>query len=147
MSRMSIESRAKTGKKKLTIPHIFIILLGIMLLMAVLTYIIPAGEFDRVAGADGRMLVVADSFHTVERNPTAFMEFFTAIPTGFVEAGWVIALTFCVGGGFVVLKKTGFIHGAISALARKLSGKGIIIIPILMITFAVIDCFIGMCEL
>lgn len=50
MSRMSIESRAKTGKKKLAIPHIFIILLGIMLLMAVLTYIIPAGEFDRVAG-------------------------------------------------------------------------------------------------
>ncbi len=147
MSQTNMERSAKTRKRKLTIPHIFIILLGIMLLMAVLTYIIPAGEFDRVEGVDGRMLVVADSFHTVERNPTTFMEFFTAIPTGFVDAGWVIALTFCVGGGFVVLKKTGFIHGAISALARKLSGKGIIIIPILMITFAVIDCFIGMCEL
>lgn len=144
---MSTGSSVKTEKKKLTIPHIFIILLGIMLLMAVLTYIIPAGEFDRIEGADGRMLVVADSFHTIESNPTTFMRFFTAIPTGFVEAGWVIVLTFCVGGGFVVLKKTGFIHGAISGLARKLSGKGIIIIPILMITFAVIDCFIGMCEL
>lgn len=143
---MSTKTALET-RKKLTIPHIFIILLGIMAIVGVLTYVIPAGEFDRVEGVDGRMVVVAESFHTVESNPTTFMEFFNAIPEGFVEAGWVIALTFCVGGGFVVLKKTGFIHGAISGLSRKVSGRGIIIIPILMITFAVIDCFIGMCEL
>lgn len=147
MSHENCAPGAAKTRKKLTIPHIFIILLAIMALVAALTYVIPAGEFDRVENEDGRLLVVPDSFHTVERNPTTFMGFFTAIPEGFVEAGWVIALTFCVGGGFVVLKKTGFIHGAISTLSRRLQGKGIIIIPILMIVFSVIDCFIGMCEL
>lgn len=147
MSAENCAPMQKKKRKKMAIPHIFIILLAIMAVMAVLTYIIPAGEYDRVESEDGRMLVVPDSFHTVESNPTTFMEFFTAIPEGFVEAGWVVALTFCVGGGFVVLKKTGFIHGGISALSNKLQGKGIIIIPILMIVFSVIDCFIGMCEL
>lgn len=90
---MSTKTALET-RKKLTIPHIFIILLGIMAIVGVLTYVIPAGEFDRVEGVDGRMVVVAESFHTVESNPTTFMEFFNAIPEGFVEAGWVIALTF-----------------------------------------------------
>ncbi len=129
------------------VPHIFIILLSIMAIMAVLSYLIPAGEFVRVDGPDGRMVIDPDSYKVVESNPTTIMDLFKAIPEGFVEAGWVIALTFCVGGGFVVVKKTMAINAAISWLSKKFSKKGIIVIPILMITFAIIDCFIGMCEL
>ena len=134
-------------EKKVKVPHIFIILLSIMAIMAVLSYLIPAGEFVRVDGPDGRMVIDPDSYKVVESNPTTIMDLFKAIPEGFVEAGWVIALTFCVGGGFVVVKKTMAINAAISWLSKKFSKKGIIVIPILMITFAIIDCFIGMCEL
>ncbi|MDW5299332.1 MAG: AbgT family transporter [Sedimentibacter sp.] len=137
----------KTEKKKFKVPHIFIILLSIIFIVSVLTYFMPAGEFLRVEGPGGRMMVDPNSYHVIDSNPTGIMDFFTAIPRGFVEAGWVVVLTFCVGGGFVVVKKTMAINGAISWLSRKLAKKGIIIIPILMITFATIDCFIGMCEL
>ena len=136
-----------TEKKKFKVPHIFIILLSILLIVSISTYILPAGEFARVEGPEGRMMVDPNSYQVVESNPTSIMDFFKAIPQGFVEAGWVVVLTFCVGGGFVVVKKTMAINGAISWLSRKLANKGIIIIPILMITFAIIDCFIGMCEL
>ncbi len=134
-------------KKKLGIPHIFIILSLIILAVTILTYIIPAGEFTRIEGPDGRMIVDPSTYHIVEKNPATFMDFWESIPKGFVEAGWVIALTFAVGGGFVVVKKTMAINGAITWLSKKFANKGILIIPILMITFATIDCFIGMCEL
>lgn len=134
-------------KKKMKVPHIFIILLGIMVIVAIMSYLVPAGEFVRVEGPGGRMMIDPDSYHVVESNSTSLMGLFKAIPEGFVQAGWVIALTFCVGGGFVVVKKTMAINGAITWLSKKFAKNGIIIIPILMITFAIIDCFIGMCEL
>ncbi|MBQ7816930.1 MAG: YfcC family protein [Oscillospiraceae bacterium] len=75
------------------------------------------------------------------------MQFFKAFPSGFVDAGWVVVLTFAVCGGFYVVNKTGAIGAAIQWLSKKLKNNGILIIPILMSVFALIDCFIGMCEL
>ena len=129
-------------------PHIYIIIVSIMLLAAIATYLLPAGQFDRaVDEATGRELIVKDTFHKVEQNPTSVLGFFIAMPKGIVDAGWIFVLTFCVGGGFAVLRETGVITGAIGALSRKLSARGIIIIPILTTVFAVIDCFIGMPEM
>lgn len=140
-------TQSKSPSAASKIPHIFIILISIIFLVAVMSYILPAGEYTRVTGPGGRLIIDPSSFHYVDKNPTTLIQFFEAIPTGFVEAGWVVVLTFCVGGGFVVLKKTGTIHSCIHYLSRRLAKRGIVIIPILMMTFALIDCFIGMCEL
>ena len=135
-------------KKTFKMPHIYIIIVSIMLLAAVATYLVPAGVFDRVVDeVTGRELIVKDTFHTVDRNPTSVLGFFIAMPKGIVDAGWIFVLTFCVGGGFAVLRETGVITGAIGALSHKLAHRGIIIIPILTTVFAVIDCFIGMPEM
>jgi len=134
-------------KSKFKMPHIYVILFTFIAFMVIMTYIIPAGLYNRVEGPGGRMMVDATSYHGVEQTPVGLLDFFIAIPQGFVEAGWVVVLTFCVGGAFVVLKRTGAISVGVDALARKVSGKGIIIIPVLMALFAVIDCFIGMPEL
>lgn len=140
-------TQSKSPSAASKVPHIFIILISIIFLVAVMSYILPAGEYTRVTGPGGRLIIDPSSFHYVDKNPTTLIQFFEAIPTGFVEAGWVVVLTFCVGGGFVVLKKTGAIHNCIHYLSRRLAKRGIVIIPILMMTFALIDCFIGMCEL
>lgn len=138
----------KHSKQKFQMPHIFIILYAIILAMAVLSYIIPAGEYTRVADAvTGREIIDPNSYQVIASTPTSIMEFFEAFPKGFVEAGYVVVLTFCVCGGFYVVNKSGIVAGVIQAIAKKMKGRGIIIIPILMITFALIDCFIGMCEL
>lgn len=134
-------------EKKFQIPHIFVILFFFIIVVSALTYIIPAGTFDRVKGVEGRSVIVPDSFQRLERNPVSLLDLFVSIPEGFVQAGWVVVLTFCVGGGFLVVRKTGVIHAAMSWLAEKLRNKGILIVPILMTVFAVIDAFIGMPEL
>lgn len=135
-------------KKKFQMPHIFIILYAIILVIAALSYILPAGEYTRVLDPNtGREIIDPNSYHVIASTPTTVMQLFQAFPSGFVEAGWVVVLTFCVCGGFYMVNKSGAIGGVITWLSNKLKDKGIIIIPILMVTFAAIDCFIGMCEL
>ncbi|MBQ0059099.1 MAG: YfcC family protein, partial [Lachnospiraceae bacterium] len=137
-----------TKKKKLKVPHIFVILYLMILLVCLASYIIPAGQYDRVFDeATGRNIIDAATFHHVDPNPAGIMDFLDAFCDGVVDAGYVVALTFFVCGGFFVVNKSGVIAGVISWLAQKMKKKGIWLIPILMITFAAIDCFIGMCEL
>lgn len=140
---------SKENKKKtIHVPHTFIILLFLILIIGILTNFIPAGEYNRSFDeATGRQLVDPTSFHEVDKNPMTVVDFFDSAVDGFVDAGYVIALTFAVGGGFFVLEKAGIITAAISTLARKMKKRGILIIPILMIAFALCDCFVGMCEL
>jgi len=137
-----------TKTKKFEMPHTFIILLALILVVGIMTYFIPAGQYERVFDPEtGRNLVDPTTFTEVEKNPMGVVDFFESGVTGFVEAGYVIALTFAVGGGFFILEKAGIITGAIAMLARKLKNRGIIMIPVLMVAFAVCDCFVGMCEL
>lgn len=135
-------------RKLIKVPHTFIILLGLILVVGIMTYFVPAGTYTRYYDeSTGRNLVDPTTFTEVEKNPMTVVEFFSAGVDGFVEAGYVIALTFAVGGGFFILEKAGIITGAISMLARKIKGRGILIIPVLMVAFAICDCFVGMCEL
>lgn len=143
-----MEEIDKVKKKHLHVPHIFIILYAIIVIMALLSYVIPAGQYDRVHdAATGRDIINPTSYHVVASQPTSVMGLLEAFPKGFVEAGWVVVLTFCVCGGFFVVNKTGVFRGAIVGVTHTMKDHGIWIIPILMIIFACIDCFIGMCEL
>ena len=64
----------KIGEKKgFHLPHIFIILFGIVLVCAILTWIIPAGNFDRV-DVDGREVVVPGTWHEVDASPVGFLD-------------------------------------------------------------------------
>ena len=134
-------------KQAIHIPHTFILLLIVGALVALSTHFLPAGEFIRVAGPNGRMMVDPDSFGIIASTPTTFMGYLTSIPKGFVESGWIIVMTFCVGGGFAVLRKTGVVEVGVNKIAQTFAHRGIIIIPVLMMLFASIDTFIGMPEL
>jgi len=55
----------KTAKKKLIkVPHTYVILFSVIIIMSILTYVIPAGQFDRVQDPNtGRTVVDGNSFH------------------------------------------------------------------------------------
>ena len=54
-------------KKRIKMPHVFVLLFSIIILAAVCSYIVPAGQFDRVVDPEsGRTLVDPDTFHYVE---------------------------------------------------------------------------------
>lgn len=59
----------KTEKKKFQfkMPHTYVILVCIMVLMLALTHIIPAGQYDRVEDpVSGKMVVVDGTYHEID---------------------------------------------------------------------------------
>jgi uncharacterized ion transporter superfamily protein YfcC len=64
--------------KKFRLPDTLVIALGILLLAIILTWIVPAGEFTRQT-VDGRNVVVAGSYKTVDPSPQSILSFFIAL--------------------------------------------------------------------
>lgn len=134
-------------KRKIEIPHTMVLLTTCVILVAILTYILPAGVYDRVVNAVGKTVVDPNTYHTIEQTPTTFTQLLTAIPKGMIAAASIVALTLFSGGCIMILRRVGIIDAAIDAFAYKIEGHGVLAIPILMTIFALIDSFIGTPEL
>lgn len=134
-------------KKKREFPHTLIIISTIILIAALLTYIVPAGQYNRVEDAEtGRVLVDPDSYHRTEQNPASIMDIFTAIPEGFLSTAWICFLILIVGGAFSVVTSTGAIQAFLNSAITKAKGKDIYFIPVLIFLFSIIPTFIGTLE-
>lgn len=128
------------------VPHVFVILFSVILLAAVATYIVTPGEFDRAEDANGRMIVVDGSYHPVEADSIGFMRVFEAIYSGMVAASDIIFYIFVVGGSFGILLATNVVQGAVGSISRKMEGREKLIIPVLMIFFALAGAMLGLAE-
>ena len=146
------------------IPHTFTIVFALILLAAVATWVIPAGEFSRqgitIQNADGstssRQIVQSDSFHYVERSPQTW-QVFSALFDGFVDKADIIIFILMVGGAFNILNNSRAIEVGVMAFLRKVLklnryklfrrlGVENIIITLIMIMFSLFGAVFGMSE-
>ena len=106
-------------KKKFQIPHVFVILVMIVIFATAMTYIIPAGEFARVKNeATGKMIVDATSFTWVEQCPVSFLK----IPNYIVKAlagSSLIWMTIFSAASIEVILATGAFDAAINIMIHK----------------------------
>jgi uncharacterized ion transporter superfamily protein YfcC len=123
------------------------LLVGFILLAALLTWLVPAGEFQRRADAvTGRDVVVAGTFHSVEPAPVGPFQALISIPRGMIEAADVIFLVFLVGASFTVVDMTGVLRRSVDALVRRMHGRTLAVIPLLSVLFATGGVLINMQE-
>lgn len=134
-------------KKSFRMPHIYVILFAFSALAAIATHFVPAGQYDRVPGPDGEAAIDPDSFRFIESAPVGPVGFITAIPNGFIAAAEVVFFTFVIGGMFMVIRETGIIETTVDKLTRRFAERRILVIPVLMVLFAVIASLIGTQEL
>lgn len=130
------------------VPDVFVIVFGLIVLAAILTWLLPGGKYERrVEAVDGhsRELVVPGSFQHAESNPQV-LEVFTAPLRGFKRLADIIVFIFLVGGAFYILNETGAIAAGTARLARSLSGREFLVIPIVMTLFSFFGAAFGMCE-
>ena len=126
-----------TEAKRLRVPDPLVLLSACILLAAVATWVLPAGEFERREdAATGRMVVVAGSYRAVEASPVGPFDAVVALPRGMIEAADVIFLVFLIGGAFVVVDASGTLGRAVSSLAHRLRGRDLLVIPIVSMFFA-----------
>lgn len=137
-------------KKGFKMPDIYIILGIFILFMAVLTYIVPSGQYDRqvVETAHGvQNLVVANTYHAVAPHPAGWLEIITAIPYGFERAAGIVVLTFMVGACMGLIKRAGLIDLGVQRLSHAVGQSEFLVAPVLMLVLSLLAAFIGVPEL
>jgi uncharacterized ion transporter superfamily protein YfcC len=129
------------------IPHPVILLVAGVAVCAVLTWVLPAGEYDRRDdAATGRRVVVAGTYHRVDPAPVGPFAAVVAIPRGFVEAADVIAVVLFVGAAWIVVDRIGTLGRLIASLVAAFGSRGLIAIPLISLFFATMGALENMQE-
>ena len=81
-------------KKEIKMPHTLVIIFGIILLVAVATYFVPGGAYERVVNEAGRTVVVDGTFSYIESNPQGLFAILQAPFEGIISAAEIIAFLF-----------------------------------------------------
>ena len=132
-------------KKGLPVPHVYVILLSLIALCSLLSYVIPAGQYDMMM-AGGREVVDASTYHIVESTPVTLMQLLSAVPRGMTQSAQIIFFIFIVGGAFAILEKTGAIEAGIGKVCRLLGARTLALLPVIVLLFSMGGAVFGMSE-
>lgn len=123
----------------------FVLMFIVIVIMTILTYILPAGQYDRVE-KDGRTIVDPTSFQFVESTPVGVLDMFNSVHLGLVEGSSIILFVFLFGGALGIMQKTGAIDSFIKFIAARFGSKEKLLIPLLVLIFALLGTLIGSAE-
>ena len=159
---MSDTKAKKTNRRfKFKLPHVYTIMFLLIVVFAVLTWIVPSGQYQRkmISTAAGeREVAVAGTYEQVDKNYTDSetgetinlgQDIFAVLqaPTkGIQEAADVVAFVLLIGGSFAVITKTNALNAGMSRVIKKLKNKDILIIPITMTLLSICGTTFGMSE-
>ncbi|PVA08969.1 C4-dicarboxylate ABC transporter [Pelagivirga sediminicola] len=135
-------------------PTAYTILFLLIVVIAALTWIIPAGQYERILDpALDREIAVAGSYAEAERNPQGFVDVMLAPIAGFYDPDSYaanaidVALFVLFLGGFLgVVNATGAVDTGIRTAMTRMKGREVWMIPILMALFALGGTTYGMAE-
>jgi len=131
-------SEKNMNKKKMEIPDSLCIILIVMILAALLTYIIPAGVYDRTTNEAGQTVVDAASFHYIESSPVNPLTVLNYVFDGLGNAKSVIFVLLSCGGGLGIILSTGLFQGLACTMSQKAKGKEWFVIAVVSTVFALL---------
>jgi len=156
------------SKPRLRIPHVFVLLAGVILVCSLATFVVPAGHYDRVTrevGGHERTLLVPGTYEHLDKHvtlqgvllgqgetpagkarPVGLHGFLTAIPRGLEKQADIIFFIFIVGGVFGVLQRTGVITAGLQKLLRRFGDSGPLLTVVIMTVLALGGSTLGMGE-
>ncbi|UII56146.1 putative basic amino acid antiporter YfcC [Cytobacillus spongiae] len=162
----------KEKNKVWKVPHTFVIVFFVVVLAALVTYLVPVGQFQTEEvtytqnGAEStKTVLIPDSFEMVkdeEGNPlregTSLFEpgggagFLNYVFEGLVSGDkWgsavgVVAFILIIGGAFGIIMKTRAIEEGILSVIDRTKGREILIVPIMFFLFSLGGAVFGMGE-
>jgi uncharacterized ion transporter superfamily protein YfcC len=154
------------SRRRFKVPHVFVLLTGVILVCAVATWIVPSGSYERqTREVDGRerTLLVPGTYRHIDKHyslqgavlgdeadgkasPVGLQGFLTAVPRGMEAAADIIFFIFIIGGAFGILQRSGVITAAIGKLLGRLGHRGPLLTAVLMVVFAIGGSTLGMGE-
>ncbi len=122
-------------------PTAYTILFLLIVLVAVATWLIPAGAYEYIDGVPA-----AGTYHAVTPTPQGAGAVLKAAFSGFFDAVDVCVFILMVGGFLGVVMKTGAVDAGVGHVIRLLGGREKWLIPILMLLFGLGGTTYGMWE-
>ncbi len=125
-----------------------VMIYAIVVVVAVLTWLIPGGEYQREM-KEGRTLVIPGSFQYTQSEPQGLGAVLMAPIKGFIQAAQIIAFLLIIGGVFSTMQRTGAITAAVKKMAIVFSNRQQLqkyFIPVTMFIFSLGGTLFGMCE-
>ena len=148
-----VENERKGFWKKFSngikVPHTLVIIFSIIILMAIATYIVPGGAYERVVtevNGQSRTVVLNGSFQYVENEAQGLFSVMQAPISGLEQSAEIIAFLFVVGGAFSLITRTKAIDSAIAKVVNIFKGNELLIIPIIFTLFSLGGATFGMTE-
>ncbi len=127
---------------RLRLPHPLVLLLGGVAVAALLTWILPAGAYQRHAdAASGREVVVPGTYAHVAATPVGPLAAVLAVPRGIVAGADVIVVVLFVGGAFALLDATGALGRLVGALVGRTRRPKLVVVFICLVfaTFGALE--------
>ncbi len=136
---MSKKDNAPTlEKKKFKAPHLFTLIMCLLVFASILTYIIPAGQFD----LDEKGRVIAGTFHWVEKTPVNLWDALMQIQPGLVKSAATSLNVLFAGGLTAAYIANGAIDRVIKMAIGKLKDKGVkVMLPIVILFMSLLGAF------
>ncbi|MDL2274281.1 TIGR00366 family protein [Oscillospiraceae bacterium OttesenSCG-928-G22] len=133
-----MEMELQKKKRAFKLPHVFVIMLLLMLFVSILTYVVPSGTYTRVESDTSPIAVVdPDSYTRIENSPVTPWDYFTSIYRGFVEGATIMGSLILVSGALEVLQSTGTFAAAIQKLIHATRGKELLVVIVFYVIFTI----------
>jgi uncharacterized ion transporter superfamily protein YfcC len=131
---------------RFTLPHPLVLLLGGVAVAVALTWIVPAGKYQRhTDAATGREVVIPGTYARVPASPVGPMAALLAVPRGIVAGADIILLVLFVGGAFALLDATGALARLVGSLVGRTRQPKIVVV-LVCLAFATLGAVENMQE-
>jgi len=137
----------------LKMPHTLVIVGALIVLVLILSWLVPSGEFQRIEKLlpDGsRLKVPVDgTFHQLPKTHLGLQTLFLAPIKGFLDGAGLISFLLIIGGSFGIFQETGAVEQGIKRLTvhvRRRPFLEMLFIPVLMTVFSLAGAVFGMAE-
>ncbi|MEM9848678.1 MAG: YfcC family protein, partial [Bacteroidota bacterium] len=125
------------------IPHAVSMLFGIIVFVTILTYVLPAGTYERIE-VDGRNRVVPNSYEVVPSTPVGLLDMFKSIPLGFKAAVEVIFIVLAGGIMFGIMEQSKAVENSIGTLVNRLGlERKYLIVVIMTFVYGLLGVAVG----
>lgn len=125
------------------IPHPVVMLFGIIVFTGILSYVLPAGQYERIE-VDGRQRVVPGSYEEIAPTPVGVLDLFKALPLGFKAASEIIFVVLISGVMFGILEESKMIENTVGTVVRKLGiQRRYFIVVMMTFVFGMLGVVVG----
>jgi len=129
------------------VPNTLVLLFGIMIFALILTWIIPAGEFQTEINEAGRSVVMPGTYSVnADRTYLSPLSLFTVIPRALGDASGIIFFVLIIGGALAVIRETGAIDALLGRIIHSIGHLPSLLIFFGMFAFAAASATLGMAE-